>query len=445
MPTPFIMPKFDMDQETATVVEWLKAEGERVEADEPVLVVETDKVAVEVPAPAGGTLARISVSAGEVVPVTTVIAYVLADGESTADLPEASAIASQETAQPPEEIIKPQPAGSKAATPVAARMARELGIDLAQVPAEGSRISRDDVARYAAARRPSTPERRVTVAASPAARRLARERQVDLGQVSGSGPGGRVQEADVAGFAQVRGADAGLLADRPAERLPLSGKRRTIAERMTTSFFTAPHIALTVEVEVSSLEATRARLNEVAVENQAAKVSLTALLVRVVAWALARHPEINASLIGDTIYRWQDINVGVATAVPDGLMVPVIRQANRLPVGEISAQLADLTERARSGRLTLDEVHGGTFTISNLGMFGIDHFRAIINPPESAILAVGQVKRKPVAMGEGDQVAVRPMMALTLSADHRVIDGVIAARFLADVVRAAESPDLLLL
>jgi pyruvate dehydrogenase E2 component (dihydrolipoamide acetyltransferase) len=225
--------------------------------------------------------------------------------------------------------------------------------------------------------------------------------------------------------------------------------RRTIAERMQSSFHTAPHIALTVEVDASQLQQTRARMNELlklqVSDTEPVKITLTALLVRIVAWALARHPFVNASLLGEEIFLWEDVNIGVATAVDNGLIVPVVHNADRLTVTEINRLMRDLIERSRSSRITLEDVQGGTFTISNLGMFGIQQFRAIINPPESAILAVGQTIRKPVVVDELDNVAVRPMMLLTLSADHRVVDGVVAAKFLADVVRAIESPELLLL
>jgi pyruvate dehydrogenase E2 component (dihydrolipoamide acetyltransferase) len=459
MPTPFIMPKFDMDQETATVVEWLKNEGDPVEIDEKVLVVETDKVAIDVPAPAGGTLSRISVEPGDVVPVTSVIAYILAEGESEADLPAQDDVpSSPETVEPKPEHQPESPATSIASTPVAKRMAQELGIDLVDVPTRNDRVTKSDVERFLADREDSASKdkapikSRVPVPATPAARRLARELDLDLASVSGSGPRGRVQETDVRSVAEKRPAGEELQPirfERAAERQPLEGMRRTIAERMQTSFHTAPHIALTVEVDVSRLEGTRARMNallkETAPEEKVDKVTLTALLVRIVAWALARHPYVNASLIEEEIYLWKNVNVGVATAIDDGLIVPVIHHADRLSVGEINEQLVYLTNKARSGQLSLENVRGGTFTLSNLGMFGIKQFRAIINPPESAILAVGQVRREPVVVDQEDNVEVRPAMSLTLSADHRVIDGVAAARFLSDIVKAVEMPDLLLL
>ena len=459
MPTPFIMPKFDMDQESATVVEWLKQEGDSIRIDEHVLVVETDKVAIDVPAPAGGILARVTANPGDIVPVTTVIAYILADGETTADLPATSPDVPSETTMPAGSITQDElPATLARATPVAARMAREMGIELGRIQTDQSRITKADVERHLV--QPGLTEgtvlppvkSRVSVPATPAARRLARQLAIDPQSIAGTGPRGRVQAADVRAAADRVTAgwpDSVQQVERPAERVPLTGMRRTIAERMQSSFHTAPHIALTVEVDASQLQQTRARMNELlklqVSDTEPVKITLTALLVRIVAWALARHPFVNASLIGEEIFLWEDVNIGVATAVDNGLIVPVVHNADRLTVTEINSLMRDLIERSRSGRLALEDVQGGTFTISNLGMFGIQQFRAIINPPESAILAVGQTIRKPVVVDELDDVAVRPMMLLTLSADHRVVDGVMAAKFLADVDKAIESPELLLL
>jgi pyruvate dehydrogenase E2 component (dihydrolipoamide acetyltransferase) len=277
----------------------------------------------------------------------------------------------------------------------------------------------------------------VAVAATPAARRVAREKGVDLETVAGSGPRGRVQAADVA-------ASNTTVNGREAEIIELSGIRQTIAERMQASFQTLPHIALTIEVDVTALENARARLNQLAQKRGEGRVSMTALLVKITAWALERNPYLNASLTDGRIHLWKDVNIGIATAIENGLIVPVVRQANKQSVSRIAEALQDLATRAREGKLGLRDVQHGTFTISNLGMYGIQQFRAIINPPESAILAVGKVTRKPVVINERDDVAVRPMMSITLSADHRVIDGVVAAQFLQDLAQAIETPETLL-
>lgn len=452
MPTPFIMPKFDMDQENATIVEWLKNEGDPVELDEPVLTVETDKVAIEVPSPAPGRLAKISFGPGDVVPVTTVIAYILDKGETIEDLPEDEAVPdkvsmdAQSSIDQDQGVIEAPEAGilareSLSATPLAARMAQSLGVDLADVPVERDRVTKADIESYIHSR--GSSDGRAAIPATPAARRLAQEMGVDIAVVPGSGPGGRVQADDVKGFKAIAVSSVPQVLSAEA-MVPLVGIRKTIAERMQSSFHDAPHIALTVEVDVNQLEAVRERMNEIASRQGEQKVSLTALLVRIAAWGLSANPFINSTLDGETIKLLSEINIGVATAIDGGLIVPVIRHAGTKAVRQINHELEDLSQRARGGTLTLGEVKGGTFTISNLGMYGINQFRAIINPPESAILAVGNVVRKPVVINDQDEVAVRPMMTMTLSADHRVIDGVTAAKFLSDLVQAIEMPDLLL-
>ena len=437
MPIPFIMPKFDMDQEQATISTWVKKEGDFVKFEETILVVETDKVAIDVPSPATGTLAGILYQDGDVVPVTQVIAYILKDGESKADLPTLSSPIGSSTLEPAP--VTPAVALPVKATPVAARMAKEEGVDLSKVVTAGSRITREDVEQYLADQKPT---RRVTVPATPAARRIARENAVGLETVAGSGPRGRVQAVDVSLEAQSRRAIP--IDGRLAEVVEVRGIRQTIAERMQASFQTIPHIALTIEVDVSNLENVRAHLNALAEKRHEPKISMTALLVKIVAWALGQNPYLNASLIDGKIYLWKDINVGIATAIQGGLIVPVLHQANHLSVRHLADMLEDVTTRAREGKLDLRDVQHGTFTISNLGMYGIKHFRAIINPPESAILAVGKVIRKPVVINAQDEVAVRPMMSITLSADHRVIDGVVAAQFLQDLAQAIEIPEALL-
>jgi pyruvate dehydrogenase E2 component (dihydrolipoamide acetyltransferase) len=311
-------------------------------------------------------------------------------------------------------------------------MARELGIDLGEVIVTGGLIRTADVKRFAAEMRPSgTPSR---AAATPAARRLARELGLDLSQITGTGPRGRIQEDDVKRQGFTTG-EIPSLEDRPVVIQPLTAMRRTIAERMQISSQTAPHIALSIDVDVAQFEEEHRRLNKTRARNDAENISMTALLVYVTARVISHHPEVNASYINDQIYLWEDINIGVATAVEGGLVVPVVHHAGELSLMEINRTLQDLVKRAGSGQLSLSEVRGGSFTISNLGMFGIHRFRAIINPPESAILAIGAIVRRPVVINDLDEIGVRPVMNLTLSADHRVLDGVSAARFLNDLAK----------
>jgi len=443
MPVPFIMPKFDMDQEKAIIISWAKKEGDFVKFEESVLTVETEKVAIDVPAPATGTLAGILYKDGDEVPVTKVIAYILKEGETLGDLPETDSqtLPSKPQVMPAIQTMVAAPATTVMATPVALRMAKEEGVDLSKVPASGDRITREDVERFIARQKTAG---RVTVPATPAARRVARESGIALETVAGSGPRGRVQSVDVLAVTEPASTSISTtqVNGREAEIVPLTSIRRTIAERMQQSFQESPHIALTVDVDMT--ESARKRFNSQAEKLKQPRITITSLMTKVVAWALVRNPYINASFNGDSISLWKDVNIGVATAVPQGLVVPVIRGADHLGVSEINMRLVELTERARENKLKLDDVQGGTFTISNLGMFGIRQFRAVINPPESAILAVGSVVRTPIVVDDQDRVEVRPMMSLTISADHRVIDGIVAARFLSDLVIGLESPSMLL-
>ena len=434
MTTPVIMPKFEMAQESGTIVRWLYQEGNPVKKGEPLLEVETDKVVMEVDAPASGILKGVCAREGDSVPVTEVIAFIAQSGEELLEIPR------QGYAETP---LSEKPPGrqNRRLTPLAQRIADDRGIDINAIPISGTSpwIRRRDVERYKTFPAIGGGERKKR--ATPAARRAARESGVDLRQVNGSGPRERVQEADVRAASESPTTEPRVL-----EILPLKGIRRTIAERMQSSYQTAPHITLTVEVDMTEAESVRRSLNERADLLKVTSIPVTAFLVKVCAWALRRHPRINAALRDEEIYVYEPANIGVAVALEEGLIVPVIQRADKLGLAEIAARLEELQERAHQGRLGPQDVHGGTFTISNLGMFGIDQFTAILNPPESGILAIGRIVKRPIAVETRghDEVVIRAMMRLTLSADHRVIDGAVAARFLQDVVAALENPNLLL-
>jgi pyruvate dehydrogenase E2 component (dihydrolipoamide acetyltransferase) len=431
MAVPVIMPKLEMSQETSTVIEWLKQDGDQVEKGEPLLTVETDKVTVDIESPASGILASIRVVPQQVVPVTEIIAYVLEPGE---ELPQEAAAA---PSPPPQ--VPPTPVA--AATPVARRLAATRGVDLSAVVGTGAsgQITKADVeAVLAASPQPDLEAPPGKVRATPAARRIARERGVDLPAMLGSGPRGRVQAADV---------QAALLPpiqeEAGARIIPLAGTRRTIAERMTASYQTTPHITFTVRVDMGVLEEARAQLNGEAEAEGRPRVSVTAFLVKAVAWALRRHPYLNSTLRGEEIHLLPEINVGVAVALEQGLIAPVVHQADRKSLAQIAAEVKDLTTRAREARLTPTDVAGGTFTVSNLGPFGIEQFTAIINPPQAAVLAVGAARPEVIADEEG-RIGVRPIMRMTLSVDHRIVDGAAAAHFLTDLRDALEAPTLFL-
>lgn len=395
MPVPVIMPKFSMTQEEGRVMAWLVAEGDIVEKGDPLLEVETDKVTMEVEAPESGVLRGVAVKEGDVAPVTAVIAHIVLPGE----------------------VWRAEPVK---ATPVAQRVAAAAGVNVGDVPAAG-KVRRQDVEAYLG-----------KVRATPAARRLARAQGVDLTAVNGSGPHGRVQAKDVV---------SPVVEEKAVQ--PVSAMRRTIAERLTRSYQTIPHITFTVAADMTAVTDLRRRLNE---RGDGATVSVTAVLVKVCAWALGQQPLLNASWREDGIQLHEQAHIGVAVALDDGLIVPVVQNAAHLGLAAIAEQVQDLTARARNGRLQPADVQGGTFTISNLGMWGVEQFTAVINPPQSAILAVGRTVKQPVVVetAVGDELVIRPMMKMTLSVDHRIIDGAVAARFLQDVVAALEQPDRLL-
>jgi pyruvate dehydrogenase E2 component (dihydrolipoamide acetyltransferase) len=423
MATEVIMPKVDMVMETGTLVEWLIKEGGQVNKGDALFVITTDKAAIEVESPADGILAGVTAKADDVIPVTEVIAYILGPGEA---LP-----------------VKAEP---KPATVVSALSTAkvETTVETAVVASASSEASK--------------------VRATPVARRMAEELGVDLTQISGRGPRGRIHKADILASQKpieqpsiptpsvpalsmfpASTSSSGLIPlpdARQKQAVPMVGARKIIAERMSYSVSTAPHINLSLRVDMTEAIRLRERVLEPLQAQTGQKVSFTAILARAVATVLPRHPYLNASLSDGNIILWDDIHLGIATSVEENLIVPVIREAQNRSLGQIVTALADLTDRARNRHLKPAEMMGSTFTISNLGMFGIESFTAIINPPESAILAVGKMVDTPVAH-EG-QIVLRPMMELTACADHRISDGATVARFLADLKASLENPYLLI-
>ena len=369
MVTKVVMPKLSLTMKEGTVGRWYKKEGDTVDKGEPIVEILSEKATYDLEAPASGILRKILVEEGLTADVDMALALITAPGE---ELPEAEA-------------------GRVAAVPEAVE------------------------------------EEEKRVLASPAAKRLARELGIDISMVEGSGPEGRVSEGDVRRFVEEKRGVAPKIKDV----LPLSGYRKTTAERLSISFKTAPHSTNMMEVDVSEAKRLHERL----------QVSYTTILVKAVARALTEHSIINAALEGEKIKIFEDVNIGVAVATENGLVVPVIRNADKKSLEEIETALKRLTEKAKQGRLVRDEVTGGTFTISNLGMYGVEFFTPIINPPEAAILGVGRVAEKPVVVN--GNVQVRPVLMLSLSYDHRVIDGVPAAQFLSKVKHFIENPEII--
>lgn len=413
MATNVIMPALEMAQDKGKLLRWLKSEGATVTKGEPLMEIETDKVTVEIEAPATGTLANITAREGEVIPVGQTIAMILAPGEKT-------------------EQTKPEPSNIAInASPVARRIAEEYGIDLAKVKPSGGRIEKADVLAYVKA----TDERRPTTAtvdssasaqrvlASPKARRLAQERGIELATLRGRGPAGAIIAADIP-------TDASVL--RPPSSV--SNVWRVMAERMVQSWTSAPHFYLMREVNASRLVAWRESVNK----RTQAKITFTDLLVKIVAVALRQHPRVNVAWNDGAIVQQPDVNIGIAVAIDDGLMVPVVHRADTLSVAQIAARRQDVVSRAQAGKLKLDDLQGGTFTLSNLGMYGVDAFNAIVNPPQAAILAIGRIADRVVAMN--GQPAIQPVMTLTLSFDHRAVDGARGAQFLGTLADLIEEP-----
>ncbi|TFH36202.1 MAG: 2-oxo acid dehydrogenase subunit E2, partial [Anaerolineales bacterium] len=327
------------------------------------------------------------------------------------------------------------------ASPVARRVAEVQGVPLAQVAGSGpaGRITRADVERHLTSSKPSAVAFDSSgVRATPAARRVARERQLSLGQIAGSGPHGRVQAADVLAFKDIPGPTPSYVVSGKPVLVPLEGMRKTIADRMQASAQNAPHITFSLHVDMSRAIAFRNSVNAQLPAGQN-KVSMTALLVKLSAWALSRHPFMNAYMRDDGILLLPHVNVGVAVALESGLIVPVVRDADQKGLFQIAADVDELSQRARAGQLLPDDVADGSFTISNLGMFGIDQFTAIINPPQVGILAVGRTVESFMPDANGQPV-LKPMMTITLSADHRAVDGAQAGSFIAELRMALEEP-----
>ena len=399
MATEVVMPALGVAQETGRIVEWLAVEGENVTEGEPLLEIETDKVTVSIDAPASGILSAVRADDGDEVPVGRVVAYIVAPGEEPPGVPAGQAPAPGEA--------EPVSAG----TPHAQREPSQRVASL--TPGSGGRPR-----------------------ASPLARRRAREAGIELEQLRGTGPGGAVTMADLdAAIAAHATSDregppsGGLPGQRPVAS-EVGAVWRRMAQRVTASWTSTPHFYLTREVDAGHLVARSAALGE--------GVTLTDMLVWLSARALERHPEVNAVWDDDRPSRIDQINVGIAVAVDDGLIVPVVHRANELDVVDVAKRRSEVVERARGGTLLPEDVIGGTFTLSNLGMFGIDSFTAIVNGPQAAILAIGRVADRVVAQ-EGRPV-VAPRMSLTLSCDHRVLDGARAARFLETLTSFVEEP-----
>ncbi len=410
MPVEVILPKVDMDMETGTIEAWHVKEGDLVRQGDTIFEIGTNKAVMEVEAPASGAIRNIKAETGIAIAVGTPVAWIYLDGEAASEAPVPAA----------------------QATPTATRLPSDIA-----VPAAGP------VSAFA-----TVPGLRAT----PLARRIARQNAIDLGAVAGTGPRGRIGEVDVKRHLEQRPRGSQAQETPPASptvapssegRLqPFSAIRRIVASRLSQSMSTAPHFYLASEIEMS---AARDLLGRLAARHERIglpKPSLTVLIARVAARVLRDHPVINASAEGEATRFHERIDIGIAMERDGDLVVPVLRDAGSMDMPTMAREFARLRDGMSRRALTSAELGGGTFTISNLGMYGVDSFTAIINPPQGAILAVGRTVDKPV--GRGGEIVLRPIANFTLSSDHRIVDGVAAARFMADLREALESPEVLL-
>ena len=440
------MLQMDQTMTKGKIGKWLVQEGDTVTQGQPLLEIETDKVVHEQESPTDGVIAQLLVDEGANVPVNAILAIIGAPGEEVARVEIDAATEQPTPAQPKQPKTTALATPDIKASPAARQLAERLAIDLTEVQPSGpgGRILESDVQRYIDLR-VEAPAETTRLKASPLARRLAKEHGLDLSSISGSGPDGRIVRDDVLQASAAAPATPTVVEtatpQQATEVIPMSGIREIIAERMTLSVQTNASVTLHTEVDATTFVELRGMLND---KLQAREVSLTYtdLLVKVVANTLEEHPRLNATLTDDGIQLLTEINIGVAVALEDGLVVPVVRNADKERLSEISAQVRSFAERARSNQLTPSELQGGTFTITNLGNFGIDAFTPIINPPESAILGVGRILKKPVV--HNDEIAIRSMLTLSLTFDHRVIDGAPAAQFLQTVADYIQDPYLLL-
>jgi pyruvate dehydrogenase E2 component (dihydrolipoamide acetyltransferase) len=388
--TEVIMTKMGDAMEEGTLLKWRKGENESVQEGEPIADIQTDKANVELVAPASGLLVNLKVKEGDTVPVGVVIAYVAVEGESLTSLTE------QDKLQP-------------------------KGFEF---------ISKSD----------SSTER---IKASPIARKIASEKGINLAQVQGSGPGGRIVERDIEQYIQThqgqvpalppQGMPAGLV---PGEPIELTRTRRLIAQRTTVSKQTVPHFYVTSKIDMEALLTLRAKLNS---GENALKLSINDFIIKACAVAITKFPQVNSVYLNDKLIPILNVNIGVMVAIPDGLVVPVLKECEKKSLRTIATEAKVLFDKAREGTLSLNEMTGSTFGLSNLGMFDVDEFSAIIFPPNAAILAIATAKKVPVVLEDG-AITARTRMKVTLSVDHRVLDGVIGAQFLKEIKTLIENP-----
>jgi len=424
--TKIIMPKLGMAMSEGKIVKWLKDDGAEVKEGEPVVVVMSKKITYEVEALRHVARPKDTRGIGQVIGFITAPGEEIPEVEMTAPAAAPAAVPAETKASAPT-----APAEKKAgappkeekfipSSPAARRLARELGVDISRITPSGRRITEEDVQRFY--------EEQARISISPLARQMAEAEGLDIATIRGTGPNGKIIEEDILRV---------LEGKKPQKNIPFIGMRQAIAEQMVYSLQTMAQITITTKADVTELKSTREALRA----RWDRKVSYTDLLVKAVAVALGEHPLLGARLEGEEIVMPAEINIGVAVALDDGLIVPVVRNADRMTVPEIGDRIKYLAQRARENALSVDEVTGAVFTVTNLGMYGVDAFTPIINPPEVAILGVGRITDE-LALVNG-QAAARSGMVLSLTIDHRIVDGAPGAAFLQTLVQLLEHPALI--
>lgn len=395
-----VMPKLGLTMKEGTVSKWLKQEGDLVKKGEALMEVSTDKIVNEVESPGEGILRKIVVPENRKVPVSALVAILAAPDEDISQFDRETSSRAEKDALPATTAVASETAPAAAAA--------NFG--------EGEKIK-----------------------ASPLAKKLAAEKGLSLEKIQGTGPKGRITKEDVENYVPAGPADPGeALPEAVTEGKPLEGLRKIIAQRLQGSWQQAPHVTITREVDVSALKGLKQQVKAELEQS----VSYTDMLTVLAARALLKHPDLNGQFVDGLLYRQQAVHIGIAVALTEGLMVPVVKNAHQKTMTDVHGELADLSQKARFNRLSGDELSGATFTITNLGMEGVDVFTPVINPPECAILGVGRMVDKPVY--EGEHLVCRPMMWLSLSFDHRIVDGQAAARFMADLDRFIRQPGMVL-
>ena len=457
-----IMPKAGSEMEEGEIVQWFKNEGDHVEEGEVLLEIVTDKVNMEVEAEATGTLLKILAQAGDVVPVVQTIAWIGEPGEKIPGASESGEVAPAETIiekkvdyTPVKEVEKVDYSGLRA-TPAARAYARKKGIDLSKVKGSGpkGRIHKDDVLDY---------KLNSKVKISPLAERIAKIEGINTESIVGTGPNGKIMKADIMavlhGATKVEAAPKAEVAPKApkapkapnenqwgvVETVPMSPMRKVISKRMSESYFSAPTFVVNVEVDMTELLALRKKVVDAIIEETGKKATVTDFISLAVIKSLMKHPYVNASLSSDEkeMYLHHYVNLSIAVGMDSGLVVPVIKGADKMSLKELVVASKEITTKALAGKLKPDEMADSTFTISNLGMYGVKSFVPIINQPNTAILGVSATVPKPVVLN--GEVTVRPIMTLTLTADHRVVDGLEGAKFMKTLKEAIENPLSLLI